>query len=482
MDASYLRSSRENALDGQVLAFNATQARFLPTFAAGFDPSTTVQQLFVTTTGSDLTGDGSQSNPFATPQKAADTLGPFGVGVVHMASGTYPRPILRNLCGPVVFVGDGAGVPGDDGLTVVQAATAAGVGTSGDAIVGAFVANAQRYNAIQFISGAAAGQRRNIIDNDVTTLTPYSTFSPAPVAGDLYRIVTPAVIWDSFVADEIWIQNCGSRGYALTSVATPESTYGRIYLVNIAPSPAAGPSRANIVDSSVLFAGVDGNANFRLSLNSSNIFSGESAFQDDPTLAFLLGLSVDQYRGYGLAPRCTSSVSILGSNLQGYLVFDALLVGSSTDVITKVDMTGGALRQSLTLSSGAVGSFFPSNTPSLLVQGPVTALTCTFGSNVTIGTGAIFTGGAGDGIRVNQGGRVRSSGGAVVTTTTGNAVNASQSGQFYLTSDPAAGTWTGGSAAFRVSATETAVVGAFAAVDGTLAAAIGNGSIITRVS
>ncbi len=85
-----------------------------PAFAAG-------TSHYVSAAGSDVTGDGSSSRPWATIQKAADTMS--GGDIVHVASGTYsPFTVSKSgtAGGYTQFVADGAVVVsgGTNGITI----------------------------------------------------------------------------------------------------------------------------------------------------------------------------------------------------------------------------------------------------------------------------------------------------------------------------------------------------------------------------
>jgi hypothetical protein len=119
---------------------------------------------------------------------------------------------------PIVIIGDGAG-QGGDGFIELQPSTAAEIGSSLYQIVdlvGGLVDHVFEGKTIEMLSGAAAGDRRTIADNDTENIWPTLQFSAAPVAGDLYRIVEPSVtvLYDG--ADEY-----GEDHHSILGVGTP---------------------------------------------------------------------------------------------------------------------------------------------------------------------------------------------------------------------------------------------------------------------
>lgn len=437
--------------------------------------------------GDDITGNGSAALPFATPARALAALG-GRPGVIHMGSGTYTRPLLADLAGPIVFVGDGGGDAGDDGLIEVIAPQAAGGGTAAGLVVGAGFTVANEGDAIEMLDGAAAGLRRTIVavENADTELRPARNFSPAPAPGDSFRIVRPAVIWDGFINTETWAQNIGAPTwhFELTSTGLPGAAglLEACYLCNIAIDGA--PSTVwNIQGVLLCCYGVDLSAN----ISNVRVAGGLLAMGTDglsgraDQLAALLGFaSAELFAGYTLTRRATdtSHLRLSAGGLFGYV--QGRSAGMSLSRSCVVRLLGGETGRIALFSSQCV--LLASATPRMRVTATagLAAVSGSVGANLDISTAVSLVSAAGDCLRLSEGSIARISGTATAASATGNAANASQGGRVFINGSPV-GNWVGGSADFRVSATETATNAGFPAVDATLFAAVGNGSIITRI-
>lgn len=485
-DSSYLRSLRDGATEGQVPTFSTVTSRFELNFPSGYNPAPAIVDLYVTTTGDDFLGDGSQANPFATPTRAAAAIGPHGLARVHMASGTYSSPRLRSLKGPVVFVGDGAGQPGDDGLTVELAPAAAGVGTGASTIVGVFAPGAFDGFAIQMLSGAAIGQRRTIVETTATDLIPIRDFDPAPAAGDSYRVVSPAIIWDSFFSGDRFIQDCGSpmpQSPLALSIMGPFQLGGyqeALHLVNVRFDNGGGGSTL-IVNSHVALWGCD-TTNLQLEVHGGSIYAGSDNRFNGLALQIreLLNLNTFQtYAGYTYASLIgppSPGLQLIGATGFGYFFVPDSVI--SVLAASHLQMLGGRLLF-LVLLHGSNGTLQLVETTISRIGGDVVGIECSTGSQLTVDGGVEITGTA-RGLRLFEGGEAYAAGSAVVTSA-GDAADMSQGGKLFIRGVPSP-TWAGVVADFRVSATETATAASFAAVDATLAAAVLNGSFATRVT
>ena len=486
-DSSYLRLLRDGAVNGQVPTYNASTARFERDFPAGYDPTFAIQDFYVTPAGDDANGDGSLANPFATPQRAAEAIGPYRLARVHMASGTYTSPRLHSLKGPVVFVGDGAGVVGDDGLTVELAPAAAGAGTGAQTVTGAFAPGAFDGFAIQMLSGDATGQRRTIVETTATDLIPVRAFSPAPGAGDSYRVVSPAIVWDNFLQDDAFVQDCGAPT-ALTpgiipSVIQPFVAAGileALHLVNIRFD--GGFSTLTMVNSNVFLWGCDAIQTAKIEVRGGFLGAGADSLQGvGSQIAHMLGIGTSSaYAGYAyfnpIGPGA-SGIQMVSSTFFGYVVApDMLATAISGSMFT---VLGGRL-QIFGVFENSLAWLQRISATITRITGGVTAVECAGNSRVTV-DGGVELDGTVVAVRAYTNGQIEAQGSAVVTSAAGDAAETSQGGKLYLRGTPA-GTWAGGGVDFRVSAAETAAAAFFAAIDATLAAAVLNGSLITRIS
>lgn len=140
---------------------------------------------------------------FAEVQRRLARIALVNVGarvVVHLASGQYEWAATLGpiqLRGPIAIVGDGAGQPGDDGFTVLQAPAAAAAGTGLRVIVdpvGGLTVNALVGKTIEVLSGAAVGDRRQIRSNTATDILPVRAFTAAVAPGDSFRIVESGIV------------------------------------------------------------------------------------------------------------------------------------------------------------------------------------------------------------------------------------------------------------------------------------------------
>jgi hypothetical protein len=127
----------------------------------------------------------------------AGTLLGGGNATVHLASGTH------NVARPYVwssrrFSGGRFRVYADEAwdpnvYTVVQAATAAGVGSTASSIVGVFVADAFNRCFLRVLTGAAAGRMVTVRNNTAGEIVPVAVLTGL-VAGDEYEVLTWGVL------------------------------------------------------------------------------------------------------------------------------------------------------------------------------------------------------------------------------------------------------------------------------------------------
>jgi hypothetical protein len=149
--------------------------------------------------------------PF-TPIQTVDRLwGMFPAGggvinslvVVHWGSGTYtyvtpPKAIVFSDQGGLIFHGDGAGQPGDDGFVELGTGTVTAHSTAGGALIvtdggAAWVTDEWTGKTVQITSGANVGWLRTVIENTATTYEYVGRGYTAILPGDTFRFVESGV-------------------------------------------------------------------------------------------------------------------------------------------------------------------------------------------------------------------------------------------------------------------------------------------------
>jgi len=95
----------------------------------------------------------------------------------------------------VWFLVDGGGAPGDDGFNVLLGPTAMAAGTTSAklATAGGLVADAFNGKTAEVLTGAAAGDRKQIQVNDANDIYLSADSSPGIAEGDTFRVVEPKV-------------------------------------------------------------------------------------------------------------------------------------------------------------------------------------------------------------------------------------------------------------------------------------------------
>lgn len=458
---------------------------------AGYGASAQVVDYYVRTPaagGSDILGTGTPGRPWATPARAlAEAQRSQAIAVVHVGSGTYQRPIFRNVLGPVAFAGDGGGDPSDDGLAELLGPTAAGAGTSASQISGAFIADQYNKAAIEMLTGDAAGQRRSIFDTTATELVPARNFNPAPIAGDSYRIVVPAVIWDGFQTQEIWIQHCGNPSSsqflaASTETLSPTDVQEGVHLVNIALS-AVGTPRLRILASTFGAYGVDVQNDVRIDMRRSTLISGcDAGAGSAGAIRALLGLPSNfTYAGYCLVRRTISTIALVmsGGWALGMLEGPTVIIRESGHA----DFIGLALDPgNLQVDTGATVSLAPSNVPLIRVSviGALDAVSLQNDGAIQWSQSAVTLRTVnGACVRAQAGGVARVAGGSSSVSTAGRAGNASQAGRIFIQGSPV-GNWLGPAGNDWEIQGVVVPSGNFGSVNDTLSTS--NGSVITRIS
>lgn len=165
--------------------------------------ATTQQDIYVAPGAANASDDnpGTIAEPLETIDAAIDMINGFQVIlapiIVHLESGTYTmsQVILAHVMRErILFIGDGAGQPGDDGWTELLNDTAQ-AGSSASTIVSSGGLTPEAFVGKQLIitSGAAIDFRKTINDNDANDIIPATQvigFAP----GDTFRVVEPAVV------------------------------------------------------------------------------------------------------------------------------------------------------------------------------------------------------------------------------------------------------------------------------------------------
>lgn len=439
------------------------------------------RHLYVTTTGDDAVNPGTQAAPFRTVQRAVDELGPRGHGTVHCASGTYDVRLL-GINGTVCIKGDGAGVVGDDGLTEVVAPQVSAAGTGAAVAVGSgFAADEHRGRFVVFTDGAAIGQRRAIASNTTTDIIPAANFNPAPSPGDSFRIYDPAVVLTFDM--NAFAERCGSRKQDGSSPSpdpiNPGDALGGLYLVDVEIDAVSASSHCVIVDSAVhCYAVKSGDNITRWRLVNAELYSGSDTTStgEHHQLAAVLGIDSRLYSGAGLS-LYGAQMRVLKAFAFGYWVGD--------DDFTVTDgrfaMQGGELRDRVQCLTGGVFEMSTIATPvSKLAVSGVALQLLQLSSHALIGSNCTIEGTTA-GVDTSEGCAVRlSTNNVAISASAGIAVKADHGGRVYVAGNPS-GQWSGSVADCSVTGA-TAASSAFPNSGDTLAAASGDGSLITRVS
>lgn len=297
---------------------------------------------------------------------------------VHFASGLYdwdaplgPMALRAN----VYFIGDGAGVQGDDGFATVLGSTAMAAGSTNKSIVGsALTINAYHGKTLEILSGNAAGDRRSIRNNTATAIVPSSALSAAPATNDTFRVVAPAVRFKvpsglSGTTTPVTTAIVGMGGGGSRPVQQRNITAApALYLINIALEVSTPLSFSiwEIVNSNVVMLGVEVRRTISTALGvftsdyQSGIMAGYDALAEQTTKVigpYVDGLvgSVTRWRGWGLTNPLSSSQCLLQPSrftgvmcAQNNIIIGGewWLIGGSfictTNGITTLDIRGSA--------------------------------------------------------------------------------------------------------------------------------------------
>lgn len=178
----------------------------------GGGASETPDNIYISALNGDDANDG--ATPLTPIQTVSRLWGMFPANatihrviVVHWGSGTYtyvspPKPILFSDDGGLVFEGDGAGQPGDDGFTVLATGTVTSTSSTGGVTLvtdagAAWVPDEWTGKTLEITSGGNTGWKRSIVENTATDIEYMGRGFTSLLPGDTFRIVQSAVILEN---------------------------------------------------------------------------------------------------------------------------------------------------------------------------------------------------------------------------------------------------------------------------------------------
>jgi hypothetical protein len=294
-----------------------------------------VLHIYVDGTNGDDANDGSISSPLKTVAGVRAHLPFFAKFTiyVHFASGLYDWDATlgpMQLGARVYLIGDGAGVPGDDGFVTLLGSTAMAAGSTNKSVAGAgWSVNAYHGKTLEVLSGAAQGDRRSIRNNTASVIVPSSALSAPPATDDTFQIVEPGVRFKvpaglSGTTTPVITAIMGVGGGGARPVQQRNITGApALYLVNVALEVSTPLSFSiwEILSSNVVFLGVE----MRRSVSAlgvfasdyqSGIMAGYDALAESTSKVigpYVDGLasSVTSWRGWGLTNPLSTSQCLL---------------------------------------------------------------------------------------------------------------------------------------------------------------------------
>jgi len=309
--------------------------------------------------------DGSDSNlgtisePLATLTEAVNRI-PFHVNHTirihvgpHTGSG-YQRPTIsqKALNENIYIIGDGGGGV-TDGFTEILSSTAALAGST-DRIVKSSGLSTSQYGGfgqywgatIEILSGAAAGDRRTILNNTATDIVPNAPFTAAIGTGDLYRIVTPETT--IYYTDQNNTILCSGLGVFIDEQFA-ESRGKSLFLINFKVDTNQSVLKLSMYNSSVIFLGVELSKKSNLLISSGTAISGiesVNGITDYNILSVVADLGVPNQKswaGWGMSIRNQTAANGY-LYLYGYgLFFGSLNVQELANVRCRVDLFFGSI-------------------------------------------------------------------------------------------------------------------------------------------
>ncbi|HEY5622299.1 MAG TPA: hypothetical protein VIV14_00965, partial [Gammaproteobacteria bacterium] len=235
----------------------------------------------------DDNGPGTSAIPLATLNEAIQRVNLARITrptIVHLATapvnGEVAYAFTRqlgpiDLAAPLVFIGDGAGQPGDDGFTelLVDTVDAGASSTVVPVTGGGMGIDAFFGKTLELTSGTETGFRRTLNSNDATDLNLDAELANAPAQNDGLRIVEPAVritVDQTFLgltnarptrSNIVGVGQGGGQLFGSGSGAQIVTSRAMLYFVNLAlggdTNLPSGLYELNVVDSAVCFLGCE---------------------------------------------------------------------------------------------------------------------------------------------------------------------------------------------------------------------------------
>jgi len=278
----------------------------------------------------------------------------------------YPRfEKSRTLNANIYIIGDGAGEAGVDGFTEIVSSTAALAGSNINTVKGAGmgVGDYDGYT-IEILSGAAIGDRRTIRNNTATDIISARGFTAAVAAGDLYRILRPAIKinFEYPETNEIMLENTGSGDDRIFPVMYFYNKSHSVWLINVGlVDPTYSYVVISMIRSCLTLMGVEFDCSTPyIEIDRSTLKMGVEGYYD-PTFSGGVPSAVDDFgapnvtswAGWGAFTRAPAGnlASIIGGNVYG--VFCSTILITAAD--TKWWLSGGHLAK----GCGVVRESFP---------------------------------------------------------------------------------------------------------------------------
>jgi hypothetical protein len=166
-----------------------------------YGSTTSNMEIYVSPSGSDEIGDGSEGSPYATLNKAHSVIpheiAPDHIVHIHLAAGTYDQPDIINFDVQGYLHYDGSAAMADydagpytiasGGFSIVVAYFVGEIIVSG----GGLTPNDFQGKFIQFLTGSRAGMITGILSNTATMIRIANWGLATPTDGDTFKIVEP---------------------------------------------------------------------------------------------------------------------------------------------------------------------------------------------------------------------------------------------------------------------------------------------------
>lgn len=199
-DGSYLRSLRENALEGDVPVFDAVQARFV--LGSGSSATRSDLDIYIDPAAGNDSNPGTQALPIQSFERADQMTALVIDHVVqwHLKAATYTMPARGHWLSSRIIRAGRLRVFADEAWDPAVYTTAltgtCDAGTSQTQVVvtgGGLTPNALANKTIEILDGPAAGWRMDIVSNTATTIRGSCGWDmgkgvAVPVAGNSFRV------------------------------------------------------------------------------------------------------------------------------------------------------------------------------------------------------------------------------------------------------------------------------------------------------